>query len=100
MPLTALTPETQGTANAHSAFMGECPAIRFTGTVPMLCDARIDSIFQLNMILESGCPQEMIERQALQVLRRTFNHLYNAEVPLSGDGFAMSTLLVAAGEIR
>lgn len=35
MPLTALTPKTQGTANAHSAFMGECPAIRFTGTVPM-----------------------------------------------------------------
>jgi hypothetical protein len=56
--------------------------------------------FQLCIAIKSGCPPEVIKHHARQVLRRAFDHVVHAEVPLPGDGEAMCTLLVTAADIE
>lgn len=63
-------------------------------------DTASDTTFQLSTAIESGCPPEDIKYYALKVLRRAFDHVVHAEVPLAGDGLAMSTLLVAAADLE
>jgi hypothetical protein len=56
-------------------------------------------VLQLTAALESNGNEEAVRRHARIMLRRCMDHLMHAEVPLPGDGFAMSTVLVAVNEL-
>lgn len=66
----------------------------------MLFEAATDSTFQLCTAIEVGCPPEVIQHHALEVVRRAYHHVVCAEVPLRGDWLAISTLLVLAADIE
>ena len=68
--------------------------------IAMSFDTASHTTFQLCIAIDSGCPPEDIEYYALKVLRRAFDHELHAEVPLAGDGLAMSTLLVMAADLE
>lgn len=57
------------------------------------------TVFQLTTALESNGNKEMVRHHARLTLRRCFDHLVHAEVPLPGDGHAMCTLLIVAAEL-
>lgn len=61
--------------------------------------AKTKSMEQLLVALSTG-KSYSVQCAARAVVRASFNHLfYSGQVPLSGDGFAMSTLLVIYAEI-
>ena len=63
-------------------------------------NAKTKSIEQLLAALPAG-DGYTVQCAARAVLRASFDHLfYDTEIPLSGDGFAMSTLLVVSAEIK